>query len=96
MARKKKVEVEPVAEVSAQGVEAAVSDTVAAPVVAAPAVESPVVADTKAKAIMVVDDITLIEKIERAISSVLTHQMGNNAMMHNLRAKLMDAVKGIR
>ena len=80
-----------------------------APVVEAPAVavavEAPATVSTATVVeapVVVVEDsapaegVPMIVKLERAISSVLTHQMGNNATMHNLRAKLMDALKSVK
>ena len=69
-----------------------------APIAEAPIAEAPI---AEAPAVVVEDsapsgDMPLISKLERAITSVLLNQMGNNAMMHNLRAKLMDALKSVK
>ena len=63
------------------------------PVSTAPVVEAPVVVvEDSAPS----GDVPLMPKLEWAITSVLLNQMGNNAMMHNLRAKLMDALKSVK
>ncbi len=40
--------------------------------------------------------VSLIEKQEQAISSVLIHQMGNTTAMHILRSKLTSALKSVK
>jgi hypothetical protein len=41
-------------------------------------------------------EVPLIVKLEHAVVSVLIRELGNNAMMHNLRGRLMDALKSVK
>ncbi len=41
-------------------------------------------------------EVPLIAKLEKAVASMLIRELGNNAMMHNLLGKIVDALKSVK